>query len=125
MKKLLMPVAACILILAGCSGEKIPELKGNEYKRTEDGVEITLRFDGTENKITGKVVNSYFGTYEKKKDKIKFGPIASTMMMGPEAAMKVERSYFKFLKEVDSLSGSENTVVLQSKTGEKKEFGRR
>ena len=71
-------------------------ITGETYTFTDtNGVKATLSFkDG---RIAGKVVNNYFGTYTMTGNTIKAGPLASTMMMGPEASMKTERKIMQFL----------------------------
>ena len=107
MKKLLLALIAAIMLNA-CSKFDSVSLKGKNFTLVTDK-DITLSFDADENRFYGKALNNYFGTYEAEKDNIKFGPVASTMMAGPEDEMKKEHVYFQNLDKVRtySLKGKE------------------
>ena len=122
MKKLIVPLIALVLIVACAKEKKIPEIIGNEYKTIERGTPIIIRFDAEGNRVSGKVVNNYFGTYEIDGGKISFGPIASTLMMGPEESMKVEQGHLTFLSKVTTFEGDDETLILKTQAGEKKIF---
>lgn len=110
---------AALLALAGCS-KPAPDFKGKQYTmiNPQNGVEITLGFDKVEPRYFGKVVNNYFGSYEINDQKIKFGPAASTMMMGPENEMEAERNYLQILPRVVSWRLSDSTLVLVTDNGQ-------
>ena len=96
MKKILLALAA-VFMLNACSEADPASLKGKNFTLATDK-NITLSFDAKD-----------FGTYKAEKDNIKFGPVASTMMAGPEDEMKKEHAYFQNLDKVRtySLKGKE------------------
>ncbi len=112
-------LAAGVLALAAC-GDNTPNpemLKGESFISAAEGTDITLTFDATEMRVNGQVVNLYNGTYEAEGDKIKFGPMASTMMMGPMNAMQTEQDYFQFLTTVESYSLEDGRLTLKNAEG--------
>lgn len=113
MKKLL---SYALISLSLCACNQDQTLKGKNYKTTTaDGTEITLLFDANEDRVAGKVVNNYFGPYVTQEEKIKFGPLASTMMMGPQKAMKDENNYMKFMnQDVETYEIKGNKLILKS-----------
>ncbi len=113
MKKLLS-YALISLSLLGCNQEQT--LKGKNYKTTtKNGTEITLLFDANEDRVSGKVVNNYFGPYVIREQQIKFGPLASTMMMGPQNQMEDENNYMKFMnQDVETYEIKDNKLILKS-----------
>ena len=65
MSKILSLLAA-VLMFGACSGQEQNSFVGKEYKLTQapNNAEITLGFDGKENRYFGKAaVNNYFGAY--------------------------------------------------------------
>lgn len=111
MKKILMMLAA-IVMLSGCAENVPPSLKGKNFVLESDK-NITLSFDANENRFAGKALNNYFGSYTLEKDNIKFGPIASTMMAGPESEMKKEQAYFQNLGKVKTYSLKNKKLELK------------
>lgn len=122
MKKILMAglVAAS---LCSCQSEPV-SLKGQSYSTTYDnGTKISLKFDPEAERVFGKVVNNYNGPYKIDGNKISFGPLASTMMMGPEDAMKAEQSYFKFMSEVTTYEvAKDGSLILKNASGKTVKF---
>lgn len=116
MKKILS-VALLSISIISCSKET--KLNGNKYiLKSSNGSDILLTFSENENRISGKVVNNYFGNYEVSNDnKISFGPIASTMMMGPVKDMETEQNFFKFMNTVNNYEINENNLTLTGKDG--------
>ncbi len=110
------------LLLVAC-GQKAVSLEGNEYQYiAPNGTVISLDFIKGEHRIAGQVVNRYFGPYEQNKNQITFGPIGSTMMMGPQEAMQVESDYFQFLAQVNSFEMTDNTLLLKTSNGQEMIF---
>jgi heat shock protein HslJ len=111
------------LLTAGC-GEEAPamdptELEGVEWTLTESSVSsslgsfgITAVFDGT--KVAGfSGVNQYGGPYTAGDDgSLKIGDLASTMMAGPEPAMKAEQEYMQLLAACASYEVDADTLTL-------------
>ena len=112
-------IIAGVLALAACSDSTPnPEmLKGESFVSAAEGTDITLTFDPTEMRVNGQVVNLYNGTYQAEGDKITFGPMASTMMMGPMNAMQTEQDYFQFLTTVETYSLEDGRLTLKNAEG--------
>ncbi|MDR2413080.1 MAG: META domain-containing protein [Rickettsiales bacterium] len=110
---------AGILMLGACGNEKQnPELlKGTDFSAIQNGVRITLSFDAEQPRVHGKIVNRYNGAYEAEKDKIKFGPLMTTMMFGAEKDMSIEHDYFKFMEKVESYELKDNKLRLKNSDG--------
>jgi heat shock protein HslJ len=125
-------IAACataaviaVIALTGCASEQQPTLAGTSWKLTEwaesfswpADVTITAAFDASQVSGSGGV-NSYFGHYERDGDGgFSAGPIGSTMMAGPEAAMKAEAAYVQRLDAATSYAVSGDTLVLKDADG--------
>ena len=118
MKKTICAALASMMLCA-CFA-KSDKLNGNKYVNdSNNGVEISLSFAEDENRMFGEVVNNYFATYTVDGNKLVFNGIGSTMMMGPEDAMKVEREYFNFMNESPiEYSVSGDNLTLKNKKGE-------
>lgn len=112
MFKKLLSVLVMALGLTACA--KSENIKGNEYVMLDapNGAEITLMFSDTDNRASGKVVNRYFGTYTIDGNKLTFGPMASTMMMGPEPLMQAEYQYLQDLPKTVSYEATSNGLTL-------------
>ena len=112
MFKKLLSVLIMALGLTACT--KSENIKGNEYVMLDapNGAEITLMFSDTDNRASGKVVNRYFGTYTIDGIKLTFGPMASTMMMGPEPLMLAEYQYLQDLPKTVSYEATSNGLTL-------------
>jgi len=122
MKKIVTLVMA--LVLAAACAKADLSLKGNSYTaKGAFGTPIVLEFHPTENRVFGKVVNRYNGPYTIEGNSIKFGMMASTMMMGINAdAMKDEQAYFQFLPKVDRFETKGDTLILKTADGESMTF---
>lgn len=110
---------AAVLALAAC-GDNTPNpaaLKGANFISQQPGANITLSFAADEMRVNGQVVNLYNGTYTVSGDKIQFGPLASTMMMGPMDAMQTEQDYFQFMATVDSYDLKGGRLTLKNNAG--------
>jgi len=100
MKKFAVCVLALLFVVA-CNKQD-ESFMGKSYSTNgEYGAEITMEFHATETRVFGKVVNRYNGSYTVAGNTIKFTPFASTMMMGPEDAMRDEYSFHQFMSKVD------------------------
>lgn len=112
MFKKLLSVLIMALGLTACT--KSENIKGNEYVMLDapNGAEITLMFSDTDNRASGKVVNRYFGTYTIDGNKLTFGPMASTMMMGPKPLMQAEYQYLQDLPKTVSYEATSNGLTL-------------
>ncbi len=124
-----MSLIAGILMFSACSAQEPNSFIGKEYKLTQapNNAEITLGFDGKENRYFGKAaVNNYFGAYTLEGENLSFGPAGATMMAGPEPLMTAEQEYLQFLSDVKSyklegkkliLNGSEGKTLTFEETG--------
>lgn len=112
MLKKIVSVLVMALGLTACA--KSENIKGNEYVMLDapNGAEITLMFSDTDNRASGKVVNRYFGTYTIDGDKLTFGPMGSTMMMGPEPLMQAEYQYLQDLPKTISYQATGDGLTL-------------
>ncbi len=119
MKLVSFAALAGVLALAAC-GDNTPNpelLRGANFVATTGDTNITLSFAPDVMRINGQVVNLYNGTYTVDGDKITFGPIASTMMMGPQAAMQTEQDYFQFLATVNCYDLDDGRLTLKNQDG--------
>ncbi len=108
-----------MLALAACgNGPQNPELlKGANFIAAGNGTDITLSFAADQMRVNGSVVNLYNGTYTASGDKITFGPIATTMMMGPRDAMQTEQEYLQFLSTVTNYDLNNGRLTLKNDAG--------
>ena len=132
MKRLFIVIAiVATATFAACNSQKnnTEMLTGHEWLLDEvvfDGDEftetppagVTIMFADTTNRVSGNGgCNGYFGTYTVTgDDKIKIGPLASTLMACPN--MEFEGKYFKWLEAVDKFEAEENSLRLKA-TSEK------
>jgi len=117
-------IGACMLSLAAC-GDKGPNgdaLRGANFVSQQPGATITLSFAADEMMANGRVVNLYHGAYSVDGNKIDFGEMASTMMMGPMEAMAVEQEYFQFLDAVETYDLSDGRLILRDASGKEMVF---
>lgn len=118
--------AACLMLLAvaACSSKPEQSFKGKEYQllQAQNDAVITLAFDDQELRYFGKIVNNYFGSYELDGKKIKFGPAASTMMMGPEDLMEAEQNFLQILPKIVSYHFVDDNLVLVTDNGQELAF---
>ena len=73
-----------------------------------------LVLDLEESRVAGSGgVNRLMGTFSLTEDELRFGPIATTMMAGPERAMTRERAFLDALADVTGywLDGSSLTLL--------------
>ena len=108
MKKIL---SLCgVLALSACINTA--SLNG-EYKmlNAPENAEITIGFEG-DRYFGNAAINRYFGSFEKERNQIKFGPSGATMMAGPENLMKAERQYLQDLSKITSYTLDGDTLTL-------------
>ena len=70
--------------------------------------------------VNGKVVNYLMGSYKlSAKNNIKFGDMATTMMMGPADEMEAESDFLQILPRVKSYKmDGENLILVTDNGGE-------
>lgn len=112
-------IAASVVALAACGNNSNDgaELKGANFVSEQPGTNITLSFDPAEMRASGRVVNLYNGAYSVDGNKIKFGNMATTMMMGPTDAMETEQVYMQFLPMVETYELTDGRLTLKSADG--------
>ncbi len=116
----ILSLLAGVLLFAACSSQEQNSFVGKEYKLTQapNNAEITLGFDGKENRYFGKsAVNNYFGAYTLEGENLSFGPAGATMMAGPEPLMKAEQEYLQFLADVKSYKLEGKKLILNATDG--------
>ena len=94
------------------------ELDGTEWRvvvvagePTEADVVATVRFDAGH--VGGRGgVNRYRGSYELDGHALTVGPVMSTMMAGPEPAMRQEARWFRALDQPSTISLDGVDLVL-------------
>lgn len=96
-------------------------LGGGQYPK------VTIEFDpGDHNtsRASGMAgCNRFNGGYTQTATTMKFGPIASTMMMCPDAQMETERKFLAFLGDVATWHLDKNGVLtLTTAKGESQRF---
>ena len=88
------------------------ELDG-EPVELEGGHAPTLRLDLEESRVDGSTgVNRLLGTFALDEFALRFGPLATTLMAGPEDAMALERRFLAALAQVSTYSLTERSLVL-------------
>ena len=87
--------------------------KGNLQPALE-GSEPTAKFDSTEGQVSGSAAcNHYFGGYEINKDKLSFGPVASTEMWC-EGKMDQEDEFLKILQTAETYQVKDGKLQITS-----------
>lgn len=116
MKKI---VLGLLMLLAACGTEQNAGFKTGSYKLVDslNNVPTTITFNA-DGKINGKVVNYMMGTYTLgKNNSISVGPLATTMMMGPEEEMEAEQNFLQIIPKVKSYKMQGNYLVLVTDNG--------
>ena len=73
----------------------------------------TLKLDAAKKNVSGfSGVNRFFGGYERKGDKLKFGALAGTMMAGPPEEMATETAFHTALGNVTHWRVSKSALDL-------------
>lgn len=125
MKKIVY-VLSLLFILSACGNDNTTFVD-NAYKlrNAKNGADITLGFDGEENRYFGRAaINRYFGTYKTEGNKLDLGAAGSTMMAGPEPLLAAERYYLEFLPQVKTYRLDGNLLILSKANGESLIFER-
>jgi heat shock protein HslJ len=120
----LMGLAAAVLV-AACASAPPPRIDAHAWRLTTWSVsssqasdfDITARFaDGG---VSGRsAVNTYRGAVTLGPgNAIAFGPMATTRMAGPEAAMRAESAYLALLAQATSYSIDDDRLTLADAGG--------
>ena len=124
----------CAAVLAGCSGgsgaQDPSALEGVQWELVASNVTdvdvseigITMNLDAGE--ISGFAgVNSYAGPFETGDDgSFDAGPLATTLIAGPEPLMAAETAYLQILDASESFEVSEGGLTLRTADDETLEF---
>ena len=90
------------------------ELDGEPVER-HGGRAPTLTLDLEEAHVSGFAgVNRLMGTFALDEAELRFGPLATTLMAGPEDAMALERRFLAALARVSTYALSGRSLVLLS-----------
>lgn len=118
MKKIIL-CAVALLMVAGCFKKDNDSFMGQKYMAMgANETAITLAFSPDEPRVFGKVVNNYNGSYTVDGTSIKFGPMATTMMMGPQEAMEDEQSFHQFMSKVNGFKFDQKNLILSTEDGQ-------
>ncbi len=96
---------------------------GDMFDRVDEGVEITLNFDGAN--VNGSAgCNNYMGTFSADGREMTFGPLASTRMLCPPEIMAFEDRFLPLIGMTESAElAFDGTLVLTNPTGPNLVFG--
>ena len=124
MKKFIGIMMLCVL--CACAGSHQNSLRGHEYVATIEKTKIIMIFDENENRVHGKVVNTFIAPYDINGDVIIFSHIAATLMMPIGSAAEVEQKFFNFLNNGDPkhFETLGNKMTLSDNSGGKWVFER-
>lgn len=116
-------VVALVALLSGCGGEdnapNAPTMLQGSWKletlggsAADPAVPSTLSFD--EGKVTGNAgVNTFNGDYDAPSDgELTIGPLASTMMAGPDNAMQQEAAFLEALNDTRAFTTEDGALIL-------------
>jgi copper homeostasis protein (lipoprotein) len=103
--------------------EAVVPLSGTEWRLVEleaapvagasDARAPHLVFDLEESRVAGSGgVNRLMGTFALAEGELSFGPLATTLMAGPEEAMQLEQAFLDALARVTSYSLDGSTLSL-------------
>ena len=89
------------------------ELDGEAVEVGEVERALSLAFDLEESRVTGSGgVNRLAGSFALREDELRFGPLATTRMAGPEEAMRREQAFLDALARVTSYELDGRTLTL-------------
>jgi heat shock protein HslJ len=89
------------------------ELEGAPVEVGTDEHPPSLALDLEESRVTGSGgVNRLTGTFALSEDELRFGPLATTRMAGPEEAMQREQAFLAALACVTSYELDGRTLTL-------------
>ena len=89
------------------------ELEGEPVEVGADETRPSLVLDLEESSVAGSGgVNRLMGAFALAEDELRFGPLATTRMAGPEDAMRREHAFLSVLECVTSYGLDERTLTL-------------
>ncbi len=110
-------VTLALTACATTSGTSWTDIVGRQWNVVGDLAPATITFDAND-RATGKVLNSYFASYERGAAALTFGPVGSTQMAGPEKDMKREREFHELLGKVFRWNVAEGRLQLLGQDGQ-------
>ena len=116
-------LVALVTLLSGCGGtddsaDAPTQLEGSWTLETLGGAKsdpaVVSQLNMNEGKASGNAgVNTFTGSYEAPEDgTLTFGPLATTMMAGPDAAMQQEQAFLKALADTRKFTTEDGGLVL-------------
>jgi len=116
-------LVALVTLLSGCgdtddSANAPTQLEGSWTLETLGGAKsdpaVVSQLNMNEGKASGNAgVNTFTGSYEAPEDgTLTFGPLATTMMAGPDAAMQQEQAFLKALADTKKFTTEDGALVL-------------
>lgn len=116
-------VAVAAFVMNSCCSQ--PDLAGKWVVESIDGQAVSgveelpfLEFNVEEGRVHGNTgVNLINSTFVQDGKALKFGMGATTMMAGPEEAMKVEQSFLKAFESVVSGKTNDGKLELSDNDG--------
>jgi len=124
---LLLGAVVVAVALAGCGTLRDgASLDGTSWRLTEWSISsvnpasVTITASFKDGEIGGSApINSYGGPYEATESGsfLVGGPISSTLMAGPEEAMRAERAYFALLDQARKYSRKGGELTLSDANG--------
>ncbi len=123
-------LVALVTLLSGCGGtddnaDAPTELEGSWTLETLGGAKsdpaVVTQLNMNEGKASGNAgVNTFTGSYQAPEDgALTFGPLATTMMAGPDAAMQQEQAFLKALADTKTFTTEDGALVLMDADGNK------
>lgn len=121
-------LVALTTLLSGCGssddGASAPSmLEGSWMLDVLGGASVDPAVDSQLNMNGGKAsgnsgVNTFTGSYEAPEDGVlTFGPLATTMMAGPDNAMQQEQAFLKALADTRTFTTKDSTLELMDDGG--------
>ena len=116
-------LVALVALLSACGGEdnapNAPTMLTGSWKlETLNGAAADTAVPSTmtmaESKASGNAgVNQFNGSYDAPSDGVlTFGPLSTTMMAGPDNAMKQEQAFLKALADTKKFTTEDGALVL-------------
>ena len=89
------------------------ELEGEALAGADDACRPRLVLDLEESRVSGSGgVNRLAGTFALSEEELRFGPLLTTRMAGPEDALRREQTFLDVLGRVDSYELDGRTLTL-------------
>jgi heat shock protein HslJ len=98
------------------TGWVLVELDGEPIEIAPEEIQPTIVLDLEESRVSGSGgVNRVTGTFALSESELRFGPLATTRMAGPEHAMRLEERFVAALGRVTSyeLDGATLTLLAE------------